>query len=99
MFKSLNTTWQALARNLTKLLNQYGLRKQIIVCVKYEGSNLNGMTNAFKFVMCCETSNLQESFKGSCFGHDFFKTCQYVTPTKKMCNFFKVSTNFAHLDL
>jgi hypothetical protein len=47
------------------------------------------MTNAFKFVMCCETLNLQESFQGSCFGHDFLKACQYVTPKKKMCNFFK----------
>jgi hypothetical protein len=58
------------------------------------------MTNAFKFVMCCETLNLQESFQGSCFGHDFLKACQYVTPKKKMCNFFKeVSINFAHSDL
>jgi hypothetical protein len=34
LFKSLNTTWQALAINLTKLLDQYGLRKQIIVMLK-----------------------------------------------------------------
>lgn len=89
VFESLDTTWQALARNLTKLLDQYGLRKQIVVYVKYEGSNLNGMTNSFKFVMCCEILNLQESFQGSCFGHDALKACQYVTPKKKMCNFVK----------
>jgi hypothetical protein len=47
LFESLDTTQQALARNLTKLLDQYSLRKQIIVYVKDEGSNLNGMTNAF----------------------------------------------------
>ncbi len=51
LFKSLNTTWQALVRNLAKLLDQYGLRKQIIVYVKDENPNLNGMTNALKFVV------------------------------------------------
>jgi hypothetical protein len=34
LFKSLNTTWQALAGNLTKLLDQYGLRKKKLFMLK-----------------------------------------------------------------
>jgi hypothetical protein len=33
-----------MARNLTKLLDQYHLRKKIIVYVEDEGANLNAMT-------------------------------------------------------
>jgi hypothetical protein len=35
---------QALANNLTKLINQYGLKKKLISYVKGDGSNLNIMT-------------------------------------------------------
>jgi hypothetical protein len=53
---------QVLARNLTKLLDQFGLRKQTIVYVKNKRSNLITMTNAFKYVVCYETLGLEESF-------------------------------------
>lgn len=40
-------------------------KKKIIAYVKYESSNLNAMTNAFKFVVkCCETLGLEENFQG-----------------------------------
>jgi hypothetical protein len=41
LFKTNETTSQALARNLTKLLDQYDLRMKIIAYVKNEGANLN----------------------------------------------------------
>jgi hypothetical protein len=41
-------TNQALVRSLTKLLDKYGLRKNIIVVVKDEGSNLNAMITTLK---------------------------------------------------
>ncbi len=64
MFK-VNTTGQALAKSLIKLLDRYCLKKKIIDYVKYESSILNAMTNAFKFVVkCCETLGLEEIFQG-----------------------------------
>ncbi len=54
LFETIETTRQALAKKLTKLLDKYGLRKKIIAYVKDEGSNLNAMTSALKFVVNCE---------------------------------------------
>jgi hypothetical protein len=53
---------QTLAKILTKLLDKYGLRKKIIVCVKNEGSNLNAMTTALKIVINYESFGFEESF-------------------------------------
>jgi len=52
--------------------------------MKDEGSNLNTMTIALKSIVSCDMLGLEESFKGSCFGHAFFKACQYVTTTEKV---------------
>jgi hypothetical protein len=46
---------------LTKLLDQYGLRNKIIANVKDEGSNLNIVTIALKYVVKCEVLGLIES--------------------------------------
>jgi len=54
-------------------LDRYCERKEIITYVKDKGSNLNAMTNAFKFVVCCETLGLEENFQGSYFGQAFSK--------------------------
>jgi hypothetical protein len=67
---------------LTKLFDQYCKRKKIIAYVKDEGSNLNAMTTTFKFVVCCETLGLEESFQGFYFGQAFSKAYYYAT-TKK----------------
>ncbi len=44
LFKTIKTISQALAKNLTKLFDQYGLSKKKIAYVKDEGSNSNAMT-------------------------------------------------------
>jgi len=44
LIKTIKTTSQALAKNLTKLIDQYGLSKNNMACVKDEGSNSNAMT-------------------------------------------------------
>jgi hypothetical protein len=59
---------------LTKLLDQYGLRREKIAYVK-DGSNLNTMTIVLKFVVNCKVLGLDENFQGSCFGHAFSKAC------------------------
>jgi len=50
LFETTKTIGQTLVNNLTKLLDQYGLRNKSIAYVNDEGSNLNTMTIALKFV-------------------------------------------------
>ncbi len=66
---------QALAINSINFFDQYGLRNKITAYVKDEGSNLNTLTIALKFVVNCEVFGLDESFQGFCFGHAFSKAC------------------------
>ncbi len=89
LFEAIKTNGQALANNLTKLFDQYGLRNKIIAYVKDEGSNLNIMTIALKYVLKCEVLGLDESFQGTCFGHVFSTTYQYAITNKKVCKNFK----------
>ncbi len=64
--------------------------------VKDEGSNLNIMTIALKFVINYELLMLEESYQISCFEHVFFKACQYGIVDDKMCKRLKhVSIEFA----
>jgi len=62
LFEALKTTRQTLTRNLIELLDQYGLRKNIIAYVKNEGLNLNALTNVFNFVVWCEIFGLEKHF-------------------------------------
>jgi len=78
-------TGQALARSLIELLDAYGLKNKIITYVKDEGSNLNTLTNALKFVVKCETLGLEKNFQRTYFGHVFSKVCQYATIDNKLC--------------
>ncbi len=73
LFENVETTWQALARNLIDLLDAYGLRNKIITYVKDEGSNLNTLTNALKFVVKCESLGSEENSQGTYFSHVFPK--------------------------
>ncbi len=89
-----------MAKSLTKLLDKYGLRKQIIAYVKDEGFNLNAMTNALKFVVNCELFGLEKNFQGICFGHAFSKACQYgITKEKIYRNLKYVSIKSAQANL
>ncbi len=64
--------------------------------MKDEGSNLNTLTNALKFVVKSETLGLKESFQGTCLGHVFSKVCQYATTYDKVCKNLKcVSIKYA----
>ncbi len=85
MFEAIKTTCQALAKNLSKLMDSYNLRKKIIVYVTDEGANLNAMTMALKIIVNYDILGLEESFNGTCFGHVFSKTCQYATTEEKVC--------------
>jgi hypothetical protein len=84
LFKAITIIGQALAKSLIKLLDKYGFLKKIIVYVKDEGSNLNAMTGALKFVVNYEYFGLEKSFQGTCFGHEFSKACQYGNIEEKV---------------
>jgi hypothetical protein len=100
MFEANEITWQAMARNLNKLLNQYDLRKKIVTYVKDEGANLNAMTIALMFVMNCEVFGMEESFQGTCVGHAFSKACQYGIVEEFFCKNLKyVSIESTQFDL
>jgi len=51
LFEPIDTTGQTLVKNLTKLLDNYALRRKIITYVKDEGSNLNTMTTSLKSII------------------------------------------------
>jgi len=85
LFKPVEITGQALVKNLIELLDAYGLKNKIVAYVKDEGSNLNTLTNALKYVVKCETLGLEESFQGTCFGHVFSNACQYSMIDDKVC--------------
>ncbi len=54
------------------------------------------MTIGLKSIIKCEALGLEESFHGTCFGHDFSKVCQYAISDEKVCKGFKyVSIKFA----
>jgi len=53
------------------------LKKKIIGYVKDERLNFNVMTTALKAIVNYESFGLEESFKGTCFGHAFSKACHY----------------------
>jgi hypothetical protein len=85
LFEATSTTSQTLVKSLIELLEKHGLRKKFIVYVKDEGSNLNAMTTALKAIVNCESLSLEESFKGTCFGHVFSKARQYGIVKEKVC--------------
>jgi GTP-sensing pleiotropic transcriptional regulator CodY len=46
--------------------------------------NLNTMITTLKSIVSCEIFGVMESFKGTCFGHAFFKAYQYEIVKAKM---------------
>ncbi len=85
LFEAIKTTGQTFAKNLIEFLDEYGFGNKIIAYLKDEGSNLNTLANALKFVVKCETLGLEKNFQGTYFGHAFSKTCQYATTNDKVC--------------
>jgi hypothetical protein len=62
LFEDFEAIIEALAKKLIDLLDEYGLRSNIITYVKHEGSNLNTMISVLWFVVKCETLGMEESF-------------------------------------
>lgn len=58
LFKETKTIGQTLARNLIKLLDQFGLIKKIIAIVKNEGSSMINVSFVLKFIVSYEIFGL-----------------------------------------
>jgi hypothetical protein len=58
LFEAIETIGQALARNLRKFLDSYGLNKNITTYIKGERANLNSMTTTLKYVVNYEVLGL-----------------------------------------
>jgi hypothetical protein len=85
LFEPIDINGQTLAKKLTKLLDNYALRRKIIAYVNNEGSNLNTMITIVKSIIICDTLSLEEIFQGICFGHAFSKASQYDRIKEKVC--------------
>jgi hypothetical protein len=68
-----------LVKTLTKLLDNYALRRKIITYVKDEGSNMDTLATTLNLIVSCDILGLEESFQGTYFGHAFSKACQHAT--------------------
>ncbi len=90
LFATIKISNQALATNLTKLLNQYGLRLKNITYVKDEGSNLTTMPTTLKSIVTCEILGLDESFQNTCFGHDFPRHVNMLQLMKRFAKTFNL---------
>jgi hypothetical protein len=100
LFEASKTLRQTLAKKLQIFLEQYGLTKTILACVKDEGVNLNTMITTLKSIVSHEIFGVMESCKGTCFGYAFFKACQYEIVEEKVSKGLKyVSIKFGQVDL
>ncbi len=69
LFDGVQTSSQALTRNLQDLLEKYGLRKKVVAYVKDEGFNLEITIIVFKLVVDFEILSMEESFQRTYFGY------------------------------
>ncbi len=57
-FEAIEISGQTLAKNLTKVLDNYALKRKIIAYVKDEGSNLNIVITTLKSIISCDVLGL-----------------------------------------
>ncbi len=70
-YESIHIIGQTLVKNFIELLDNYALRKKIIVYVKDEGSNLNTMNITLKSIVSCDMLGLEECLKALVLGIHF----------------------------
>jgi hypothetical protein len=78
-----------MAKKLINILDEYGLRKMMMTCMKNKRSNLNVMIITLKYFGSYDVLQLEESFQETCFCHVFSKACQYATRDEKVYKWFK----------
>jgi hypothetical protein len=73
-----------LAKNLTKSLDNYALKRKINVYVKDSGANLNTMITTLKLIVSYDVLGLKKVFRAFVLVMHF-KGCKYATIEKKIC--------------
>jgi hypothetical protein len=98
-FETIKIIGQALAKNLTKLLEQYGLNFFYYICERW-GVKFECNDNCFEMNYAMWSFKFGWKFQKHFFGHVFFKACHHVTIDEKICkNHIFISIKFAQLDL
>jgi hypothetical protein len=72
-----------LAKNLIELLDNYALRRKIIIYVEDEISNMNIMIITLKSIISCDMLGLEESFKALVLGMHFPSLANILQQKKK----------------
>jgi hypothetical protein len=85
VFEVQNTIDETIKNQVKILLDSFGLLNKVITYVKNEGSNLNTLTNALKYVFSCSLLQLFTSFVRPCNVKKF--TMPLITP--KFVKFFQ----------
>jgi hypothetical protein len=99
-FEAIDTFGVAMAAQLKELLLFYNLLDKLITYMKDEGGNLSTLARALSYVVNYVPLKLASPWQGSCFGHAFSKTCQYVHNDATICfGFWAVSLKATHLAL
>jgi hypothetical protein len=78
LFEDIDTFEIAMVAQLKQLLLFYNLLDKLITYMKDEGGNLSTLARVLSSMVSCVPWKLTTPWQGSCFGHVFSKTCQYV---------------------
>jgi len=72
--------------------------KSVVSCDVFSLENI--MTTTLKSIVSCDVFSLEKEIQGTCFGHAFFKACQYVIVYEKVRKGLRyVCTEVAQRDL
>jgi hypothetical protein len=100
LFEAIDTSGAAMVAQVKELLLSYNLLDKIITYVKDKGGNLSSLARTLSFVVSCAPLKLAIPWQGSCFGHVFNKTCQYVCNDVIICfGFWEVNLKATQLAL
>jgi hypothetical protein len=85
LFETTNMFQITMAMQVKELLSSHNLLYKLIAYVKDEGCNLSTLAQALTSMVSCGPLALVALWQGSCFGHAFNKTCQYVYNDINVC--------------
>jgi hypothetical protein len=84
-FEAIDTFGIAMVTQLKKLLLSYNLLDKLITYMKDKRGNLSTLARVLSSMVSCVPLKLATPWQGSCFGHVFSKTCQYVHNDATIC--------------
>ncbi len=100
LFEAIDTYRVVMVAQVKELLLSYNLLDKLITYVKDEKGNLSTVARTLSSVVSYVPLKFATPQQGSCFGHVFNKTCQYVCNDATIClTFWEVNLEATHLAL